>query len=541
MNIQFPFCAAITESLYIRILGPLACLICALLVGACQSVETPVKVAARNPLIWADVPDPAVIRVGDTYYMSSTTMHMNPGLPIMKSQDLVNWELVGYVYDTLSDDEASRLDNGKQVYGRGSWASSLRYHEGRYYVTTFANTTRKTYIFSTDDIEKGQWQRAELDELFHDASLVFDNNRVFLLYGNDDIHLVELTADASAIKADGVRSTLIKKASAIAGTEFWVPAEGAQMLKVGNHYYLNLISWPAGGMRTQLIYRADNFFGPYEGRIAFADRGIAQGGLIDTPAGDWYAFLFQDHGAVGRIPYLVPVYWQDSWPIYGDLNEEGKRQAPHELPISVTHQGLNNLVATDEFNYAVNEPLKLAWQWNHNPVNAGWSLVERPGHLRLTNQRIDTRFVDTQNTLTQRTFGPTSSARTLIDTSRMKPGDYAGLGALQANYGFVGVERSGEASALVMAKGTPESWQVIERIPLAQPQVHLRIDMDFRERADIASFWYSLNGNDWLPIGESLAMKYTLPHFMGYRFALFNFATQHAGGSVDFDFYRITE
>src|SRR6476661_6272384 len=113
---------------------------------------------AHNPIIWADVPDMAMIRVGDTYYMSSTTMHMSPGLPIMKSKDLVNWKLVNYAYDTLGDNDAMTLQNGKNAYGAGSWASSLRYHDGTFYVTTFSSTTGKTHIYSTKDIEKGPWK-----------------------------------------------------------------------------------------------------------------------------------------------------------------------------------------------------------------------------------------------------------------------------------------------------------------------------------------------------------------------------------------------
>jgi len=120
-------------------------------------------------------------------------------------------------------------------------------------------------------------------------------------------------------------------------------------------------------------------------------------------------------------------------------------------------------------------------------------------------------------------------------------GDYAGLGALQANYGFVGVEHLGAEQFVVMAKGTPEDWQIVERVPLKQSKVHLRIDMDFRDMTDIARFQYSLDGKNWQSIGDTLTMKYTLPHFMGYRFGLFNLATQEIGGSVDFDFYRVGE
>ncbi len=118
----------------------------ALTVAQCAAARMPMQTdekrgAVTNPIIWADVPDCAVIRVGDTYYMSSTTMHLSPGLPIMKSKDLVNWRIVSYAYDTLGDNDALTLQNGKNAYGAGSWASSLRYHNGTFYVSTFSSTT----------------------------------------------------------------------------------------------------------------------------------------------------------------------------------------------------------------------------------------------------------------------------------------------------------------------------------------------------------------------------------------------------------------
>ncbi len=120
---------------------------------------------AKNPVIFSDVPDLSMIRVGDTYYMSSTTMHMSPGVPIMKSKDLVSWKLVNYVYDTLANIDALNLNNGKSAYGQGSWASSIRYHKGTYYVSTFASTTGRTHIYITKNIEKGPWKSNFLSSL----------------------------------------------------------------------------------------------------------------------------------------------------------------------------------------------------------------------------------------------------------------------------------------------------------------------------------------------------------------------------------------
>jgi beta-xylosidase len=274
--------------------------------------------AAQNPIIWADVPDMAMIRVGDTYYMSSTTMHLSPGLPIMKSKDLVNWRIVSYAYETLGDVDDLTLTDGKNAYGKGSWASSLRYHNGTYYVSTFAQTTGKTYIYSTKNIEKGPWKVSSFRPAFHDHSLFFDDDdRVYLLYGGGDLRLVELTADASAVKPGGFHEIVVPNASAITGATAGLPAEGSQLLKHDGKYYLFNISWPRGGMRTVLIHRADKITGPWEGRVALQDKGVAQGSLIDTPDGKWFAYLFRDSGAVGRIPYLVPVEWQDGWPVLG--------------------------------------------------------------------------------------------------------------------------------------------------------------------------------------------------------------------------------
>src|SRR5688572_1654301 len=139
---------------------------------------------ARNPVIFADVPDLSMIRVSDTYYMSSTTMHMSPGVPIMKSKDLINWKLVNYAYDTLADIDALNLNNGQFAYGQGSWASCIRYHKGTYYVSTFASTTGRTHIYTTKNIEKGPWKAVSFRPSYHDHTIFFDDDgRVYLIYG----------------------------------------------------------------------------------------------------------------------------------------------------------------------------------------------------------------------------------------------------------------------------------------------------------------------------------------------------------------------
>ena len=276
------------------------------------------KHKAINPVIFADVPDMSMVRVGNTYYMSSTTMHMSPGVPIMKSKDLVNWKLVSYAYDTLVSNDAMNLTNGKSTYGRGSWASCIRYHKGTFYVSTFAQTSGKTHIYTTKNIEKGPWKEVSFAPSYHDHSLFFDDDgRVYLIYGAGKLKLVELNEDVTKIKPGTTEQTIIENASAPAGTNINLQAEGSQLFKINGKYYLFNITWPRGGMRTVVIHRADKITGPWEGKLGLQDLGVAQGGLIDMPDGNWYAYLFRDFGSVGRIPYLVPVKWEDGWPVLG--------------------------------------------------------------------------------------------------------------------------------------------------------------------------------------------------------------------------------
>lgn len=194
---------------------------------------------ATNPIIWADVPDVAMVRVGDTYYMSSTTMHMSPGLPIMKSKDLVNWKLVSYAYDTLADNEKLRLENGNNAYGAGSWASSIRFHNGLFYVSTFSATSGKTHVYTTDHIEKGEWKEKSFEPVLHDHTLFFDEDgKVYMIYGAGDIRIAELTTEVSGLKENGINKVIIPKASLVASERVGLPAEGSQMVKHNGYYYL---------------------------------------------------------------------------------------------------------------------------------------------------------------------------------------------------------------------------------------------------------------------------------------------------------------
>ena len=484
-----------------------------------------------NPVIYADVPDISMIRVGSTYYMSSTTMHLSPGLPIMKSKDMINWEIVSYAYNTLADNDALTLKNGKEAYGNGSWASSLRYHKGKFYVSTFSATTGKTYIFSTSNIEGGPWKSVSFSPALHDHSLFFDDDgKAYMIYGGGKIMIVELNSDFSGILKGTSPQVLIDNASLVSGSNGGLPAEGSQLFKINKQYYLFNISWPKGGMRTVLVHRSDRLKGPYEGKIGLQDKGVAQGGLIQTTKGSWYSYLFRDFGAVGRVPYLVPVTWENGWPIIGK-----DHKVPDELDLPASKGLVSGIVASDEFSRKrAALKLPLVWQWNHNPVDSLWSVDQRSGYLRLTTGQLASNLLDARNTLTQRTFGPESSAEIKIDVTGMKDGDVAGFALLQKKYGWVGVKMI-DGSRFISTAGIG----TIKDIPLSQTTLHLRVDANFTDRKDEGRFYYSLDGINWNLIGDPLHMEYTIPHFMGYRFALFNYATKISGGYTDFDYFHL--
>jgi xylan 1,4-beta-xylosidase len=491
---------------------------------------------ATNPLIYTDVPDASMIRVGNNYYMVSTTMYMSPGVPIMKSTNLVYWELVNYAYDRLIESDQMNMTNGQNAYGKGSWASSINYKEGVFYIHTFSYTSNKSHIYKTTDIENGPFTAHSISPLAHDASLFFDDDgKAYLAYGHDDITLRELNSTVTDYQAGGYNQVIIKKASSVAGSNFILTAEGTQMFKVDGWYYVVNICWPSGKGRSVVVHRSKNLKGPYEGRLALDDQGVAQGGLIGTPTGKWYAYLFQDHGAVGRIPYLVPVTWENNWPVFA--------RVPATLDIVKVKKDLRGIIKSDDFGtiQKQNRGLGLEWQWNHNPVNTAWSLNARPGFLRLTNDRVDASFVATRNTLTQRSIGPESIGSVAIELDGMKDGDVAGLGALQYSYGYVGVKMTGNSKSIVMVNGTNNNPVEVASVPISQNRVYLKIRMDFKNRADKAYFSYSLDGKTWNTIGNTLNMTFDLKHFVGYRFGLFNFGTRSAGGFVDFDHYIIND
>ncbi len=496
------------------------------------------KDSFENPMLWADVPDIDVIRVNDAFYMVSTTMHLMPGAPIMKSHDLVNWEIVNYIFPRLTDSPKYDMKEGT-VYGRGQWATSLQYHKGRFYALFAPNDSPggETYICTADDIE-GRWTIHSRMRHFHDAALFFDDdNKVYVFYGTGE--MVQLNSDLTDV-VPGSHRQLFERDVDEKGL-----LEGSRVIKHNGKYYLLMISWTQGHPRREVCYRADNIQGPWEKKIILETEfagfnGVGQGTVVDAADGNWYGIVFQDRGGVGRVLTLEPCTWKDGWPMLGD--KKGNIPAVMKKPV----QGYESkgLVYSDDFS---KDKLDLQWQWNHNPIDEAWSLTERNGYLRLKTSRVAPNLFMAPNTLTNRMEGPVCEGVIKMDVSKMKDGDVAGFAAFQGDAALLSVVKEGKKTYVV---GTKESVSLTDkekavtdvkreevyRQPLKSKTIYLKIDADFRLHKDLATLSYSVDGKIWTPAIKDFKMIYDYCRlFMGTRFAIYNYATKLSGGYVDVD------
>lgn len=520
----------------------------------------------KNPMLWADVPDPDVIRVGDTFYLVSTTMHLMPGAPVMASKDLQNWETVGYIFDKLTDSPKYDLSfslpldqqKGKgvgTVYGRGQWATSLKYHDGKFWALLAPNEAGAmgdTYIFTAPKAE-GPWTIHSRLRHFHDATLFFDTDGTpYVFFGTGE--MCQLTRDLKGVVEGSLRH-YFQRESDERGL-----LEGTRVIKHNGTYYAMLISqsYGPGQHRREVCYRTKDLNGKWEKNVILqSDFGgfsyLAQGTIVDTEEGDWYGIMFQDRGGVGRVLTLSPVRWLDGWPMLGDeYNKVPEVMRPYK-----SGQPEAAIVKSDDFSV---EKLGLHWQWNHNPVDNAWSLKERPGFLRLKTSRVVPNLYLAPNTLTQRMEGPTCSGYIRMDLSKMKDGDCAGLAAFNGDSGVLTIKKEGKKLVLQMTEQkvsltdrekavTKVDEKIVETVDLSaafksqtsknkSQIIYLRLDGDFQPRhGDAANFYYSLDGQQWTKIGtENYRMQFDYRRFfMGSKFGIFNYATKKVGGYVDVD------
>ena len=508
-----------------------------------------------NPLFYDEFSDPDLIRVGDEFYMTGTTMHAMPGLPVLHSRDLVNWELVSYALDRLDLGPEYRLEGGREIYGKGIWAPTFRYHAGTFHIFSNVNGQTTQHFTATDP--RGPWTRTPMKRSLHDLSVLFDDDgKVWVVWGYQDMRLAQLDETLTDI-VPGTERVLFAKDAGM--------GEGAHFYRIDGKYYI-ISAWYAGRMRLAAA-RADRLDGPWEvNREISADetfglrqghrlrgngtgpqivvtpgnptaRGtmsMHQGGVVRTPAGEWWGFSMMDANSVGRLTALSPVTWKDGWPYFGLPGNLGRTPRVWVKPKTAARVPPRApYVRSDAFS---GPRLANAWQWNHVPNDSAWSLTERPGWLRLHSMRAPD-FWTARNTLTQRAVGPRSSATTVLDAAGMRPGGVAGLALLNRPYAWLGVRRTADGLVLEQYDQTDDSTATA---PLRGARVWLRAECDFL--TERARFSYSIDGARWTPFGRPFTMAFQLKTFQGVRFALFHHDSEGApGGVADFDLMRVDE
>lgn len=357
------------------------------------------EAANYNLLLNYDYPDPDVIRVGNVYYMVSTTMHFMPGCEILRSYDLLHWEHASYVYDTLDSTPGQCLCGEQNIYGKGMWAASLRYHKEKFYIVFVANDTQKTYLFISAQID-GPWEKREIEGFYHDCSLLFDDDdRVYLAYGNRTVYITELKSDLSGPREGGLHRVVVEdKDNPLLGYE------GAHFYKMNGKYYLFFIhSLKEGWRRVEACFMADSLTGEFTGGDVFNEdfgycgQGVAQGGIVDTPDGKWYAVLFQDRGASGRMPVLVPITWEGNKPVFGadeifapqtvvctksDCKQDICRPLAESDDFKVPEELRDNKELYGCFG------LKSMWQFNHEPDLSCIFHDKKNGSLRIQTEKL---------------------------------------------------------------------------------------------------------------------------------------------------------
>jgi beta-xylosidase len=479
-----------------------------------------------NPVLFGDYPDPDIIRVGADFYLVTTTFVSMPGLQVLRSRDLVNWQTIGYAAPTLDVDPAYSLEGGSR-YAAGVWAPSLRYHQGTFYIVDNIQGAGTVVYRATDPA--GPWATNRLDSYLFDPGLLFDDDGTPLVYHgtNGSISLAVLDAGLTRV----IFSTPAYQLSG---------GEGSHAYKVnGTYCVFNALF---GEFPTLLCSRSQSRTGPFT-TVTVCDNHVPwssphQGGMVQLENGDWWGFSLVDSGAVGRTTWLGPITWRDGWPYFGDPAAPSIALTCPKPSVGAVYP-ITPLPASDEFD---GPSLAVQWQWNHNPDDSKWSLSERPGFLRL-HAPTAPGYALARNTLTQRTEGRRCAAVVKLDTSGLQPGDRAGLSLLQQRFGYLAVYRDagGEQRLVRAVNGNDDLASPSEDITdtvegVAAGELWLRASCDFTTNQ--GQFSYSTDGVTYTPVGEPLPLRFTLATFQGVRFGIFCYNPAPSSGWLDVDYFR---
>ena len=479
----------------------------------------------RNPVLFADYPDPDIIRVGEDFYFVSTTFANAPGVTILHSKDLVNWRIATHVVDRLDGDPHYDLKDGGD-YRHGFYAASLRRHKGLFYLAV-TPVGHKTRIYRSARID-GPWTYKELDREAFDPALFIDEDGTAYLgtsIGTDGtVTLLTLNDDLSAVTAGKV-------------TYYNKGAEGSKIIRHDGYYYLfNAIP----GKLAMTISRSRSLWGPWETKPSIDDKtGGHQGAMVDMPDGSWYGFVMVDAGAIGRMTNISPIFWKDDWPWWGTPDKPDF--VPDRSPKPIAGHVFAEPPSSDDFSAPT---LGLQWQWNHNPDDSQWSLRQRQGFMRLHATQADGIWT-ARNTLTQKGQGPRMRAIVKLDMTGIEAGDICGLGSFgkyNAQLSVVGGAKGARSLRMQLTESTQDGPRTdirVPAIPVTGPTLWLRADMDFETKQGRVG--YSLDNRVWRDVDAAfpLAFDWRTGTFQGQQIAISCYNPAPTGGYLDVDSFTL--
>lgn len=530
----------------------------------------------RNPILFADYSDPDVVRVGEDYWLTSSSFGHVPGLPILHSRDLVNWTLVNHALPALDHPDATGRSLAGHFsipqHGAGVWAPAIRFRAGKFYIF-FPDPDHGIYVTTAAD-PREKWSRPVLVKpgkgLIDPCPLWDDDGRVYLVHAwaksrsgkNNLLTVNELSPDATRV-LDGDGTVAVDENTAGRG---YTTLEGPKFYKHAGEYW---IFAPVGGVTggTQAVYRAKNVRGPYAPRIVLAQGGTTtngphQGAWVDTPAGEIWFVHFQDRGPFGRVVHLEPMAWgADGWPRMGTAVASG---AECGEPVLVHRKPATNPAAiavpatSDEFDTP--QPGR-QWQWQANPQAAWASLTSRPGFLQLAAvpRAAGAGLYDAPNLHLQKFTGPSFTATTAIDAAALRPGAEVGLIVFGYGFAWIGLRHDSQGLRLCYVEDSEHvprpapadgrvslvdgafHMEVVSKTPIDSPRIFLRVVVDTAGRCSFAS---SGDGSHFTPVLANAPGHFqaTVGRWVGAKVGLFASAASGTvePGHADFDWFRIT-
>ncbi len=489
----------------------------------------------KNPILPGDYSDPDVIRVGSDYYFITSTFQYSPGMAVLHSKDLVNWQYLSHCVADLTQLGPELNWDRMNRYNRGIYAGAIRFHEGKFWV--YFTTMDEGVFLTTATNAAGPWSPVTCiwnKQGFDDPCPFWDDDgQAYLLLSTPGkqwwTHIYKMSADGKTV--DPASEKIIDE---------YQSSEGNKIYKINGTYFVFHNQVIPHGPRVGVMMRSTNIFGPYEKKIILEDfpgrydRQPNQGGLVQTEAGDWWFITHQGRGENGtydgRPSHLLPVTWTNGWPIPGLIDKNGAGTILWSAKKPIKGFPIQAPQSNDEFSTPMLSP---QWEWNYQPRAEKWSLTARPGWLRLAAfaPLVKSDFFKAGNTLTQRIMGTGGGiVKVKLDASNMADGQIAGLVFFWKNYAQIGVaQKNGQRKIIFSENG------IITEGPELLPQnlAWVRAKIDDQGGCNFA---YSLDGKIFTSLGTRFSFGWH--NYRGTRLGLFTYNNLGEHGSVDFDSFH---